>query len=64
MKEGENMKIEIEGSTKEIAALVLAIQEQRNQELSVTFDCPDTANGSGNNLVVKNDQRGVVRAEF
>ena len=50
------MKIEISGSPKEIAALVLAVQE-RQKEKEFNFGLA-VSDGCSNNLIAENGQNG------
>lgn len=51
------MKITIEGEPKEIAALVLELQERRAKSI-------DAANGNAYNLVIKNDEIRDIKSVF
>lgn len=55
---GESLKVIVEGSPEEIAALVLALQERQgelSETISVEFPFVDGANAYAHNLIAKNN---------
>lgn len=59
MKGGESVKCIIDGEPKEIAALVLELQER--QDGSTQFSCFDSSDVNGSNLVIKDDNIANAR---
>lgn len=57
-KEVKSMKIEIIGEPKEIAALVLAVQERQNREVLAIGEI--SAKGHSNDLVTKDSQNREI----